>query len=244
MRFDLITVFPDFFRGPLDYGVVARARARGLIEVETHDLRAYTHDRHQTTDDRPYGGGEGMVMKIEPIYACLERLLGAAEREKRAAASTRVVLLSAQGRVFHQALAREWAGLERLVLIAGRYEGVDERVAEYLADEELSIGDFVLSGGELAAALVLDAVARLIPGVLGDPQSAINESFAAAAGGEASGALDYPHYTRPPQFQGMAVPEILLEGNHAVIREWRLNKAREKTRRLRPDLMRLGRFYF
>ena len=244
MRFDLITVFPDFFRGPLDYGVVARARARGLIEVETHDLRAYTHDRHQTTDDRPDGGGEGMVMKIEPIYACLERLLGAAEREKRAAASTRVVLLSAQGRVFHQALAREWAGLERLVLIAGRYEGVDERVAEYLADEELSIGDFVLSGGELAAALVLDAVARLIPGVLGDPQSAINESFAAAAGGEASGALDYPHYTRPPQFQGMAVPEILLEGNHAVIREWRLNKAREKTRRLRPDLMRLGRFYF
>ncbi len=243
MRFDLITVFPDFFRGPLDYGVVARARTRGLIEVETHDLREYTHDRHQTTDDRPYGGGEGMVMKIEPIYACLERLLGAAEREKRDLAGTRVVLLSAQGRVFHQALAREWAGLERLVLIAGRYECVDERVAEYLADEELSIGDFVLSGGELAAALVLDAVARLLPGVLGDPQSAINESFAAAEGGEAGSVhdragLDYPHYTRPPQFEGMGVPEVLMEGNHAAIREWRLNKAREKTRRLRPDLLK------
>lgn len=243
MRFDLLTVFPDFFRGPLDYGVVARARERGRLEAQIHDLRAYTEDRHQTTDDRPYGGGEGMVMKVEPIYACLERLLGAAERDRRQTPDTRVVLLSAQGRVFNQALAREWVSLRRLVLIAGRYEGVDERVADYLADEELSIGDFVLSGGELAAALVLDAVARLLPGVLGDPQSAVNESFApadmTAAGGTDAprGLLDFPHYTRPPAFQGLQVPEVLLEGNHAAIREWRRRMALEKTRRQRPDLL-------
>ncbi len=236
MRFDLITIFPEYFRGLLEFGVVARARAQGKFEIAIHDLRAFTEDRHQTTDDRPYGGGEGMVMKIEPIYACLERLLGAAEREKRTISGTRVVLLSAQGRVFHQAMARQWSQLERLVLIAGRYEGVDERVAEYLADEEISAGDFVLSGGEPAAALVLDAVGRLLPGVLGDPQSALNESFSAEAEGGGAG-LDCPHYTRPPLFRGMSVPEVLLAGNHAAIRDWRLRKAREKTERLRPDLL-------
>ncbi len=259
MRFDVLTIFPDFFRGPFDYGIVRRAHEAGLVAILTHDLRAFTHDRHRTVDDRPFGGGEGMVLKPEPIFACLESL-GVAERGERR--GTRVVLLSAQGRMFDQAMAQELSTLERLVLICGRYEGVDERVAEYLADQEISVGNFVLSGGELGAALIVDAVTRLVPGALGNEASARQESFAggytgktaagpedapvAAEGGEraapdstcgSGGLLDYPHYTRPADFRGLKVPEVLVGGHHDEIRRWRRQKALEKTLRNRPDLL-------
>lgn len=238
MQFDLITLFPDFFDSPLRYGVVARALLRGALTVRTHHLRAYTDDRHQTTDDRPYGGGEGMVMKIEPLYRALTDIAGAAERSQRAAAPdpARIILLSAQGRLFDQAMARRLAGYRQLVLICGRYEGVDERVAEHLADEEISLGNFVLTGGELAAAVLLDAVARLLPGVLGDAQSALNESFSAPEPVASAAPLDCPHYTRPPEFNGWPVPEVLMQGDHQAIRNWRAHAAWDKTRRQRPDL--------
>ena len=266
MRFDLITIFPEFFGGPLDYGIVRRAREAKLIETHIHDLRDFTHDRHRTVDDRPFGGGEGMVMKPEPLFEAVESLLG----ENSAAAppaETAIVLLSAAGKMFTQEMARRFAKLQRIVLICGRYEGVDERVAEHLATDEIAIGDFVLSGGELAAAMVLDAVTRLIPGALGNEDSVVNESFSseenedfaphARAGDQAAplqgqsrtqpfrdearamnrGILDYPHYTRPPSFRGWDVPEVLLGGNHEEIRRWRLQKALDKTRRNRPDLL-------
>lgn len=231
MRFDLITIFPGFFEGPLQHGVVPRARAAGLIEIEVHNLRDYAPPPHHITDDRPFGGGEGMVMKPEPIHACLKHLLG---REPGPApeGATRVLLLSAQGRLFDQAAARRYAEMERLILVCGRYEGVDERVAEHFVDEEVSIGNFVLSGGELAACLVLDATARLLPGVLGHEQSSVNESFSA---GEPS-MLDCPHYTRPIEFEGWSVPEVLRGGNHAAIARWRREQALRKTREQRPDL--------
>lgn len=236
MRFDILTIFPGFFRGPLDYGVVARAHREGRIEVALHDLRDYTHDPHRTTDDRPFGGGEGMVMKPDPVYQCLQGLLGAASRSERQQRAPReaacVILLSAQGRLFTQAEARRLAARQRLVLICGRYEGVDERVAAYMADEELCIGNFVLSGGELAAAAVLDSVARLLPGVLGDEQSALNESFAAR-----EGILDCPHYTRPLDIHGWPVPDVLRGGNHAAIARWRRREALRKTQRHRPELL-------
>ncbi len=237
MQFDLITLFPEFFDSPLRYGVVSRALLRGAVTVRTHDLRGYTSDRHQTTDDRPYGGGEGMVMKIEPLYRALADIAGAPERTLRAGAPdpAHVVLLSAQGRLFDQAMARRLAGHRQLVLICGRYEGVDERVAEHLADEEISIGNFVLTGGELAAAVLLDAVARLLPGVLGDAQSALNESFS-LPDSSAAAPLDCPHFTRPPEFNGWPVPPVLLQGDHQAIRDWRARAAWDKTRRLRPDL--------
>jgi tRNA (guanine37-N1)-methyltransferase len=261
MQFDLITIFPEFFTGPLDYGIVRRAREARLVDVRVHDLRAFTHDRHRTVDDRPFGGGEGMVLKPEPLFEAVESLLGTeiqpgghAERT----GGTAVVLLSASGKLFRQATARRFAALDRIVLLCGRYEGVDERVAEHLATDELSIGDFVLSGGELAGAMVLDAVTRLIPGALGNEDSSVNESFSAVeaiAGETISSAspqlpvtshqsptgshllLDFPHYTRPAEFRGWPVPEILLGGNHEQIRRWRLEKALEKTRRNRPDLL-------
>ncbi|MGA2843807.1 MAG: tRNA (guanosine(37)-N1)-methyltransferase TrmD [Candidatus Acidiferrales bacterium] len=259
MRIDIITIFPDFFGGPLDYGIVRRAREAKLIDVHTHDLRDFTHDRHRTVDDRPFGGGEGMVMKPEPLFEAVESLLG---QQSAAAvqAGTATVLLSAAGKLFTQEMARSFAKLERIVLICGRYEGVDERVAEHLATDEISIGDFVLSGGELPAAMVLDAVTRLIPGALGNEDSTVNESFSASdgerekapdgqvatgylsvaergarAGGR--GILDYPHYTRPPSFRGWDVPEVLLGGNHEEIRRWRRARALEKTQRNRPDLL-------
>ncbi|MGH9491341.1 MAG: tRNA (guanosine(37)-N1)-methyltransferase TrmD [Terriglobales bacterium] len=240
MRFDLVTIFPDFFRGPLDYGVVARAARSGTIAVAVHDLRGWAEGPHRITDDRPFGGGEGMVMKPEPIAACLDTLAGGAARPH--ASGVWVVLLSAQGRRFDQAAARRLAAYDRLILLCGRYEGVDERVAEYMADEELAVGDFVLSGGELAAAMVLDAVARLQPGVLGDAQSARNESFpesAADGSATAPGAplLDCPHYTRPAEFRGWGTPEVLRGGDHAAIARWRREAAGEKTRRNRPDLL-------
>ena len=250
MKFDIITIFPDFFRGPLDYGIVRRAREAGLIDIVIHDLRAFTHDRHRTVDDRPFGGGEGMVLKPEPIFECLESLQ-VAPREQRTTRES-VVLLSPQGRMFNQAVAQEMIGRERIVLICGRYEGVDERVSEHLADCEISVGDFVLSGGELGAAIILDTVTRLIPGALGNAASSQQESFTAASTrtrGEneppsstcgSGGLLDYPHYTRPAEFRGMQVPEVLVNGNHDEIRRWRRRCALEKTRKNRPDLLERG----
>jgi tRNA (guanine37-N1)-methyltransferase len=248
MRFDIITIFPDFFRGPLDFGVLRRAREQGLVNVTIHDLRAFTHDRHQTVDDRPFGGGEGMVLKAQPIFECVESL-GVASRADRLRAEARetVVLLSAQGRLFDQQAADALSKLDRVVLICGRYEGIDERVNEHLADRELSLGDFVLSGGELGAAMVIDVVARLVPGVLGNEASAHQESFSSRVKTAQAdvpdstcasrGLLDYPHYTRPSEFRGWTVPDVLSSGNHDEIRRWRRRKALEKTLRNRPDLL-------
>ncbi len=246
MKIDIVTIFPDFFRGPLHYGIVRRACEAGLVTIEIHDLRAFAHDRHRTVDDRPFGGGEGMVLKPEPIFECIETF-GLATRDQRRQARQGVVLLSAQGKRFNQAVAAKLAGLERLVLICGRYEGVDERVGQYLADEELSVGDYVLSGGELGAAVIVDCVTRLIPGAVGNEASTQQESFTphervSKVDGPNStcgsgGLLDYPHYTRPAEFRGMAVPEVLASGNHEEIRRWRRLTALEKTRRNRPDLL-------
>jgi tRNA (guanine37-N1)-methyltransferase len=229
MVFRILTIFPNFFSGPFQYGVVAKAAESGLLQIHIHDLRDWTHDRHRTVDDRPFGGGEGMLMKPAPIFEAVESICP--ERS----ALQRVILLSAQGRRFDQEAARRLSGYQEILLICGRYEGVDERVAEHLADEELSVGDFVLSGGELAAAMVVDCVSRLIPGVLGNNDSAIYESF-----GEVSpqaGLLDCPQYTRPADFRGWRVPEVLLSGNHEAIRNWRRQASRDKTARNRPDLL-------
>ncbi len=245
MKIDIVTIFPDFFRGPLDFGIIRRAREAGLAEIAVHDLRSFTHDRHKTVDDRPFGGGEGMVLKPEPIFECIESL-GVTARDRRAIGES-VVLLSAQGRRFDQTVAQELAGLSRIVLICGRYEGVDERVGQYLADREISVGDFVLSGGEIGTALIIDAVTRLIPGAVGNEASTQQESFTAhreSANGDgpdstcgSGGLLDYPHYTRPADFRGMVVPEVLASGNHDEIRRWRRRTALEKTWRNRPDLL-------
>ena len=309
MQFDIITIFPDFFTGPLDYGIVRRAREAQLMNVRVHDLRDYAHDRHRTVDDRPFGGGEGMVLKPEPLFEAVESLLGQTDhpgglsehgrvdedpelvrarftenvlRERHAvplqnatvpdsnrrldthpatiaAQNTAVVLLSASGKLFRQDTARRFAQLGRIILICGRYEGVDERVAEHLATNELSIGDYVLSGGELGAALIVDTVTRLLPGALGNEDSSINESFSAVDANAISAVqstnqespfvptqgkrftnhllLDFPHYTRPAEFRGWPVPEILLGGNHEEIRRWRRDQALEKTKRNRPDLL-------
>lgn len=231
MTFHVLTIFPEFFRGPFEHGVIERAQRAGLIQIRVHDLRTWTADRHRTVDDRPFGGGEGMVLKAGPIFDAVESIWP--DRGTGAAQQRKVVLLSAQGRKFDQSVAREFAGLSELLLICGRYEGVDERVAEYLADEELSVGDFVLSGGELAAAMVIDVVARLKEGVLGNSDSAVYESF-----GE-DGLLDCPQYTRPAEFRGWKAPEVLRGGNHEEIRQWRRKAAREKTARQRPDLLRM-----
>jgi tRNA (guanine37-N1)-methyltransferase len=247
MKFEIVTIFPDFFRGPLDYGIVRRARQAGLIEILIHDLRAFTSDKHKTVDDRPFGGGEGMVLKPEPIFQCVEGLgVSARQVRKQPAARETVVLLSPQGQMFNQRIAQELSQMERVVLICGRYEGVDERVAEALADREISVGDYVLSGGELGAAVILDTVTRLVPGALGNEASAQQESFTAShkVAGEgpdstcgSGGLLDYPHYTRPAEFRGMSVPEVLMGGNHEQVRQWRRRKALEKTWRNRPDLL-------
>jgi tRNA (guanine37-N1)-methyltransferase len=225
MVFRILTIFPDFFQGPLQYGVVAKAAEYGLLKIHIHDLRTWTQDRHRTVDDRPFGGGEGMLLKPAPIFDAVESIWP--ERQP----SQRVILLSAQGKRFIQEDARRLSHYDELLLICGRYEGVDERVAEHLADEELSIGDFVLSGGELGAALVLDSVARLLPGVLGNEDSALQESFSEP------GLLDCPQYTRPADFRGWKVPEVLLSGNHEEIRNWRQKAARDKTAKMRPDLL-------
>jgi tRNA (guanine37-N1)-methyltransferase len=249
MRFDIITIFPGFFAGMFEQGVVKRAIQGGLLAVGVHDLRQFTHDRHRTVDDRPFGGGEGMVLKPEPLAEAVEHL-GLTSKSARAAAKETVILLSAQGKRFSQGTARVLAQTERVVLLCGRYEGVDERVIELVADQELSIGDYVLSGGELAAAVVIDTTMRLLPGVLGNDASSENESFGAAdellqnraADGlrsthGAGGLLDYPHYTRPAEFRGLAVPEVLSSGNHEQIRSWRREQALRKTLCNRPDLL-------
>ena len=225
MVFHILTIFPEFFDGPFRHGVVAKAAEAGLVSIQIHDLRNWTYDRHRTVDDRPFGGGEGMLLKPAPIFEAVESIWP--ERSP----AQRLVLLSAQGKRFDQEAARRLSQFRELFLICGRYEGVDERVAEHLADEELSIGDFVLSGGELAAALVIDCVARLVPGVLGNSDSALQESFSE------ENLLDCPQYTRPADFRGWKVPEVLLSGNHEEIRRWRRQAAREKTARNRPDLL-------
>src|SRR6202162_1197333 len=241
MRFDLITIFPEFFAGPLDHGILRRARETGLVDVQVQDLRGFTKDRHRSVDDRPFGGGEGMVLKPEPLFEAVESLLGhslgSAEQPAALAPKTGIVLMSAAGNLFRQETARRYAELDRVVLLCGRYEGVDERVAEYLATEEISVGDYVLSGGELPAMLVIDAVTGVLPGRLGNEASAQNESFSAGDLGVAQHAaplqggnaqrgpgnddgnvlLDFPHYTRPAEFRGWAVPEVLVGGNHAEV---------------------------
>ena len=244
MKFEIITIFPDFFRGPFDFGIIRRAKEAGLVEINIHDLRAFTKDKHRTVDDRPFGGGEGMVLKPEPIFECIESLRGADTlvREKHES----VILLSAAGKPFTQRVAADLAQLDRVTIICGRYEGVDERVAEHIADREISVGDFVLSGGELAAALIVDTVTRLIPGALGNEASSKQESFTHGehrVEGEPSstcgsgGLLDYPHYTRPAEFRGMPVPETLVNGNHEEIKRWRRREALKKTLRNRPELL-------
>lgn len=272
MRFDLVTIFPEFFAGPLDHGILRRAREAGLIQVHIQDLREFTKDRHKTVDDRPFGGGEGMVLKPEPMFEAVEALLGHGVGDARHAVppdpKTAIVLLSAAGKRFTQETARRYVRLERMIFLCGRYEGVDERVAEHLATEEVSIGEFVLSGGELPAAMIVDAVTRLLPGALGNEASSVNESFSGGDAGtgrarpfEAQGEhavplqeepstpadgslragervlLDYPHYTRPADFRGWKVPEVLISGHHAEVAKWRRAAALEKTRRNRPDLL-------
>jgi tRNA (guanine37-N1)-methyltransferase len=229
--FDIITIFPDFFREAIDYGIVRRARNAGLVEIKAHDLRQWTTDKHHVVDDRPFGGGDGMILKPEPLFAGVEALTGKSKREDYQT-GTRVILLSAQGQVFTQAFAQDLSEkASQVILLCGRYEGVDERVSEALATEEVSIGDYVLSGGEPAAMVIVDAVVRLLPGALGSETSALNESFL-------EGQLDHPQYTRPPDFRGMQVPEVLLSGNHAEIERWRKEAAMAKTRRNRPDLLK------
>jgi tRNA (guanine37-N1)-methyltransferase len=269
MRFDLITIFPEFFNGPLEHGIVRRAREAGLIDVRVQDLRTFTKDRHRTVDDRPFGGGEGMVLKPEPLFEAVESLLGHgvgdAEHPVAHDSSVAVVLLSAAGKLFKQETARQYARFDRIIFVCGRYEGVDERVAQHLATDEVSIGDFVLSGGELPAALIVDAVTRLLPGALGNEASSQNESFGAvstlptgaqhsldstrdSAALQQAGhtrdlaeanrmLLDFPHYTRPAVFRGWSVPEVLISGHHADVARWRRNAALAKTRRNRPDLL-------
>ena len=247
MKADILTIFPGFFSGPLDHGITRRACEMGLAKIEVHDLRQFTHDKHRTVDDRPFGGGEGMVLKPEPLFECLESLQLASRDDRMAGrAKQSVILLSAQGQRFTQQVATELAALDRIVLVCGRYEGVDERVADFLADREISIGDYVLSGGELGAAVIIEAVARLLPGAVGNEASTRQESFTAHLQAEAGaadstcgsgGLLDYPHYTRPADFRGMTVPEVLLNGDHQAIRRWRRQRALEKTLRNRPDLL-------
>ena len=221
MKIDVLTLFPAMFAGPLDESIIKRARESGRLDLAIHDLRDYAHDRHKKVDDRPFGGGPGMLLKPEPIFEAVESLV----RE-----STRVILLSPSGRQFSQAIAGELAGLEHLLMVSGHYEGFDERVREQLADDELSIGDYVLTNGALPVMVIIDAVTRLLPGVLGDEDSARDDSFS-------QGLLEYPQYTRPAEFRGTKVPEVLLSGNHAEIARWRAEQARLRTRERRPDLL-------
>ncbi len=231
LRCDIITIFPKFFREAFDYGIIRRARAAGLVETMAHDLRRWTGDKHHVVDDRPFGGGEGMVLKAEPIFAAVRDLTGCQSREEYSP-QTRVILLSPQGRVFTQELAEDLSqNATQIVLICGRYEGVDERVCEALATDEISIGDYVLSGGEPAATVIIDAVVRLLPGALGNQNSTMNESFS-------EDLLDHPQYTRPTEFSGLKVPDVLLTGNHAEIARWRREAALKKTQQNRPDLLK------
>jgi tRNA (guanine37-N1)-methyltransferase len=230
MRLDVLTIFPEFFGQVFDFGIIRRAKLAGIVEINVHDVRDFATDKHKMTDDRPFGGGDGMVMKAEPIFLAVEQLLGTSDRNQYPA-GTKVVLLSPQGHPLKQPLVKNLADeTERMVIICGRYEGVDERVNDVLVTDEISIGDYVLSGGEPAAVVLVDAMVRLLPGALGSQTSAENDSFS-------NGLLDCPHYTRPAEFRGMRVPEVLLNGNHAEIEKWRREKALEKTRKFRQDLL-------
>jgi tRNA (guanine37-N1)-methyltransferase len=222
MKIDVLTLFPAMFAGPLDESIIMRARKKGLLDLKIHDLREWTHDRHRTVDDKPFGGGPGMLLKPEPLFEAIEGLKGE---------TTRVILLSPAGRQFNQAIARELAQLDDLLLVTGHYEGFDERVREALADDELSIGDYVLTNGALPAMVVVDAVTRLLSGVLGDDESSRDESFS-------HGLLEYPQYTRPAEFRGMKVPDVLVSGHHAEIEKWRREQAKLRTKKQRPDLMK------
>lgn len=223
MRFDIFTLLPDIFPPYLNASILLKASQNGLLEVNVHDIRAWTTDRHHVTDDTPYGGGGGMVMKPEPVFAAVEGVLGAPP-------ACPVILMTPQGRVFNQKIAMDLAELPHLALLCGRYEGIDERIRDHLVTDEISIGDFVLTGGELPALMILDAVSRFIPGVLGDPTGAMDDSHA-------SGLLEYPHYTRPPEFRGWGIPEVLLSGHHAQIDKWRRQQSLKRTRERRPDLL-------
>lgn len=230
MRIDVLTIFPDFFGQVFEFGIIRRAKLANIVEINVHDIREFATDKHKMVDDRPFGGGDGMVLKPEPIFAAVEHLLGTSDRDGYEA-GTRVVLLSPQGAPLKQAIAQRFSGLaKRVVIICGRYEGVDERVNETLVTDEISIGDYVLSGGEPAAVVLTDAIVRLLPGALGSETSAENESFS-------DGLLDFPQYTRPAEFRGMKVPEVLLNGNHAEIEKWRRGEARKKTEDIRKDLL-------
>jgi tRNA (guanine37-N1)-methyltransferase len=224
VKIDVLTLFPAMFAGPLDESIVKRAREAGLLDLKIHQLRDYTHDRHKTVDDRPFGGGPGMLLKPEPIFEAVEAI---------ARENTRVILMSPDGRPFTQAIALELAKLDDLLIVTGHYEGFDERIREQLADDELSIGDYVLTNGALPAMVVIDAVTRLLPGVLGDDDSSKDESFS-------HGLLEYPQWTRPAEFRGMKVPDVLLSGNHAEIAKWRAEQAKQRTKERRPDLMGNG----
>ena len=231
MKIDVLTIFPEFFTQVFDFGIIRRARLAEIVEINVHDIREFAVDKHKMTDDRPFGGGDGMVMKPEPIFAAVEHLLGTSDREKYRA-GTKVVMLSPQGKPLTQSIAKDLSDTgEHLVFLCGRYEGVDERVNDALVTDEISIGDYVLSGGEPAAVVLTDAIVRLLPDALGSETSADNDSFS-------NGLLDCPHYTRPAEFRAMRVPEVLLNGNHAEIEKWRFEKALEKTRKNRPDLLK------
>jgi len=230
VKIDVLTIFPEFFGQVFDFGIIRRAKLAGIVEINVHDIREFATDKHKMTDDRPFGGGDGMVMKAEPIFLAVEHLVGTSNRDEYPH-GTRVVMLSPQGRPLEQTVAKEFAAdAEHIVMICGRYEGVDERVNETLVTDEISIGDYVLSGGEPAAIVLTDAIVRLLPDALGSETSAENDSFS-------NGLLDCPHYTRPAEFRGVTVPEVLLNGNHAEIEKWRHEKALEKTRKNRPDLL-------
>jgi tRNA (guanine37-N1)-methyltransferase len=222
MKIDVLTLFPEMFAGPLDVSIVGRAREKGLLDLRIIDLRKYTHDAHKTVDDRPFGGGPGMVLKPEPLFEAVEDLAGE---------ETRVILTSPAGRVFNQGIARELVTSRHLLIICGSYEGVDERVREALVDDEISIGDYVLTNGGLPAMVMVDAVTRLLPGALGKDESSVDESFSGPL-------LEYPQYTRPAEFRGMKVPEMLLSGHHAQIEKWRAKQAQQRTAERRPDLLR------
>ncbi len=227
MIFDVITIFPEFFHGPFNFGVIRRGREKGLVEIRVHDLRDFTSDRHRTVDDRPFGGGEGMVFKPEPIFKAVEAVRQTEQAE--------VVVLSAAGKRFTQAEALRLSKAFQVVVICGRYEGIDERVIEHLATAEISVGDFILSGGEIAAVVVVDAVTRYVPGVLGKEESILRESFSDPAA--ETQLVEHPHYTRPAEFRGWQVPEVLISGDHKAVREWRLQAALKKTEKNRPDLL-------
>src|SRR5579871_3732388 len=227
MRIDVVTIFPEFFRGPFDFGIIRRGKENGLVDIRVHDLREYTSDKHRTVDDRPFGGGEGMVFKPEPIFKSVEAV--------RQSDHAEVVVLSASGRRFNQAEALRLSKADQIVLICGRYEGIDERVVEHLATAEISIGDFIVSGGEIAAAVVVDAVTRYVPGVVGKEESVLRDSFSDPAADIQM--VEHPHYTRPAEFRGWKVPEVLISGDHEAVRNWRREAALKKTERNRPDLL-------